>query len=306
MIVFLTALGVEHDAIRDLLTKVEQRTCTGGTIFDVGELAAHPGRQVALGVTGTGALAAATLTERALAAFSPTAMLFVGIAGGLRDWLEIGDVVVATKIHSYQGGRSEDDEFQVRPNAWLISHELEQIARRLPRDQRWHAGLPKTADGHVPAVHFEAVAAGDVMLNSRTSPEAERIRRNFNDAVAIEMESSGFAQAGHLHGRASMATVRAISDHADGTKSATDGRGGQRQAAASAAAFAVALAAAISERGEDEGGAGARPTTRRSVPTAPGTVRTSNTATNSQVGTQTGVNTGDIRVTWAGSWPSGD
>lgn len=304
MIVLLTALNVEHDAVRDLLTDVEERTCTGGTIFEVGELAAHPGRRVALGVTGTGALPAATLTERALTEFSPTAILFVGIAGGLRDWLEIGDVVVATKIHSYQGGRSEDDEFLVRPNAWLISHELEQLARRLPRDPRWHAGLPKAVGEHAPAVHFEAVAAGDVVLNSRTSAEAERIRRSFNDAVAIEMESAGFAHAGHLHGRVSMATIRAISDRADGTKNVTDGRGGQRLAATSAAAFATALAAAINERGEADGGVGARPGTP-SAPTAPMTVRNSNTNHGGRVGAQTGVNTGHIRVTWAGG-PDGE
>ncbi|WP_261569905.1 5'-methylthioadenosine/S-adenosylhomocysteine nucleosidase family protein [Frankia gtarii] len=295
MIVLLTALSVEHDAVRDLLTNVVQRTCAGGTIFEVGELAAHPGRKVALSVTGTGALPAATLTERALTEFKPTAVLFVGIAGGLCDWLEIGDVVVATKIQAYQGGRSEDDEFLIRPNAWLVSHELEQIARRLPRDPRWRAGLPTASGANAPAVHFEAVAAGDIVLNSRTSAEAERIRRSFNDAVAIEMESAGFAQAGHLHGRVSMATIRAISDRADGTKSTTDSRGAQRLAATSAAAFATALAAAINEPGEVDHSPRSE---RRTVPVDPGTVHNSNVNHNGWVGAQLGVNTGNFRLTW--------
>ncbi|SBW25298.1 5'-methylthioadenosine/S-adenosylhomocysteine nucleosidase [Protofrankia symbiont of Coriaria ruscifolia] len=296
MIVLLTALNAEYSAIRDHLPAAEPRTCTGGTIFDVGEPTGHPGRSVALGVLGAGALTAAALTERALTEFAPTAIFFVGVAGGLRDWLEIGDVVVATKIHAYQGGRSEDNEFLVRPNAWQVSHEVEQVARRLPRDPRWCAGLPGAAGRPAPAVHFEAVAAGDVVLNSRTSWIAEQLRRHHNDAVAIEMESSGFAQASHLHSRVSMATIRGISDRADGTKSATDSRGGQQLAAANAAAFAIALAAAVDERGEAAGRtAGGR------RPTPPVASHNTNINNGGQVGTQTGVNYGDIRTTWAGA-----
>ncbi len=299
MIVFLTALNVEYGAVRDLMTDAKPRTCTGGTIFDVGELSAHPGRKIALGVLGAGALTAAALTERALTEFSPATVLFVGVAGGLRPWLEIGDVVVATKIHAFQGGRSEDDKFLVRPNAWLISHEVEQVARRLPRDPRWRAGLSGGAAGQGPEVHFEAVAAGDVVLNSTTSWVAEHLHRHHNDAVAIEMESSGFAHAGHLHSRASTATIRGISDRADGTKSATDRKGGQQLAAASATAFATALAAAIDESG---GAAGKAATGRRPGPTAPTTFHNSNINNKGQVGSQTGVHFGDNRSTWPGQF----
>lgn len=298
MIVLLTALNVEHEAVRDLLVGVEEHSCAGGTIFEVGELASYPGRQVALSVTGTGGPAAATLTERAVSEFSPAAVMFVGIAGGLRDWLEIGDVVVATKIHGYQGGRSEDAEFLVRPNAWLISHEVEQLARRLPRDPTWRAGLPKDVGGTGPAVHFEAVAAGDVVLNSRISAEAKRIHRNFNDAVAVEMESAGFAHASHLHGRVPMATIRAISDRADGTKSATDGRGSQRLAAGNAAAFAAALAAAVDSRAESDGAVGTH-RTKRPAPAAPAVVHNTNN-NHGSVGAQNNVNYGEMRVTRSG------
>lgn len=295
MIVLLTALDVEYDAIRDHLGAVDQRTSIGGTIFDVGAPADHPGCGVALGLVGTGAVTAAALTERALTEFTPTAIFFVGVAGGLRDWLEIGDVIVATKIHSYQGGRSENDEFMLRPNVWQVSHEVEQVAHRLRRDPRWRAGLPGSGDRPAPAVYFEAVAAGDVVLNSKTSWVAEHLRRHHNDAVAIEKESSGFAQASQLHRRATMATIRGISDRADGTKSATDSGGGQQRAAASAAAFALALAAAV-----DEHGAAGNLADARRVP-SPATPDTTNIIKGGQVGAQTGVNYGHIHTTWAGA-----
>ncbi|WP_229796398.1 5'-methylthioadenosine/S-adenosylhomocysteine nucleosidase family protein [Saccharothrix coeruleofusca] len=285
----LTALQVEQRAVLEHLVDVEPHRHAAGTIFDVGTLAGQRNRRVALGVTGPGALGAATLTERAFAEFSPSAMMFVGVAGGLRDWLEIGDVVVATKVYSYHGGRSEDEEFLVRPRAWEISHAVEQTARRLPRDNAWAAALPET-----PGVHFEAIAAGDVVLNSTTSPVARKIRRNFNDAVAIEMESSGFALAGHLSGKVPMVTVRAISDRADGTKSTTDREGGQRVAARNAAAFAVALAAALDDD-ETPGGTAGAP---GNAPTLPTIRSTSVARDNAHVGQQIGVNFG-------AGWPGG-
>jgi adenosylhomocysteine nucleosidase len=77
--------------------------------------------------------------------------------------------------------------------------------------------------------------------NSRLSAEARWIRDHYNDALAIEMEAAGVAQAGHLNG-APIAVVRGISDLADGTKSTTADRKWQPAAAANAAAFAVQLA----------------------------------------------------------------
>ena len=278
MIVILTALPVEQEAVLEHLVDVREHRHSQGTLFDVGTLTAHPGRQVAVGVTGQGTLAAATLTERAIAEFSPAAVLFAGIAGGLRPWLEIGDVVVGTKVYAYQGGKSEDAEFLVRPRSWDISHELEQVARRVHRARTWH-------EPPAPEVCFEAIAAGDVVLNSTTSSVADALHRNYNDAVAVEMESAGMALAAHLAGRIPTAAVRGISDHADGTKSVTDGRGSQQLAARNAAAFAVALAAAIHD---DSGDGKPEP-----APFPP--LHNQNIAqTGANVGQQIGVNTGDF------------
>ncbi|APU15443.1 MULTISPECIES: 5'-methylthioadenosine/S-adenosylhomocysteine nucleosidase [Actinoalloteichus] len=298
MIVILTALPVEQQAVLEHLVDVEVHPHRAGTLFDVGSPAGRSATRVALGVTGPGTLGAAALTERAITEFSPRAVMFVGVAGGLRSWLEIGDVVVGTKIHAYHGGRSEDHAFLVRPRSWDASHELEQVARRLPRSDAWYGGLAGPGEGVAPSVHFEPIAAGDVVLNSGTSPVATRIRENFNDAVAIEMESSGFAIAGHLSGSVPMVTIRSISDHADGTKELTDGRGSQRIAARNAAAFAVALAAAIDEA------AGARNDQQSEA--EPGNadaggeaVRVSNVAQgNARVGQQFGVNHGGVTLTW--------
>ncbi|MFJ8959117.1 hypothetical protein ACIRG5_06970 [Lentzea sp. NPDC102401] len=283
MIVILTALPVEQEAVLEHLVDVREHRHAQGTLFDVGALVGRPDRQIALGVTGQGTLAAATLTERAIAEFSPSAVLFAGIAGGLRAKLGIGDVVVATKVYAYHGGKSENDEFLVRPRSWEISHDLEQLARRVRRHRAWCGPLAPPGEAPTPEVHFEAIAAGDVVLNSATSPIANVLHHNYNDAVAIEMESAGFALAAHLAGRIATATIRGISDRADGTKSVTDGQGSQRLAARNAAAFAVALAAAVHE---DTG-------TKSGSPKPLSPIRNRNIAREgATVGQQNGVNTG--------------
>lgn len=288
MIVIQTALPVEQEAVLEHLVDVEEHRHPHGTLFDVGTLAGHPGRRIVLGVTGPGTLAAAALTERAIAEFSPVAVLFVGVAGGLRSWLEIGDVVVGTKVYAYHGAKSEDDGILVRPRSWEISHELDQIARRVHRARTWHEPLAPPGESQAPEVYFEAIAAGDVVLNSKISVVAEDLRRNYNDAVAVEMESAGFALAGHLSGKVAAATVRGISDHADGRKAVADSRGGQRVAARNAAAFAVALAAAVHDRGgtHNDGEADAAPLPR---------VRNQNIArSGATVGQQNAVNNGSF------------
>jgi adenosylhomocysteine nucleosidase len=92
-----------------------------------------------------------------------------------------------------------------------------------------------------PKVHFGAIAAGEIVQNSRISHEAKWIREHYNDALAIEMEAAGVAQAGHLNG-SPVAIVRGISDRADGTKVTSEDGTWQPLVAANAAAFAIRLA----------------------------------------------------------------
>ncbi|MEU7786302.1 5'-methylthioadenosine/S-adenosylhomocysteine nucleosidase [Amycolatopsis sp. NPDC049159] len=237
-IVVLTALEVEYAAVRALLAGRRVETHRSGTRFEVGRPPRGRGSAV-LALTGQGNQAAAILTERAIATYDPRALLFVGVAGALHDDLEPGDVVVGTKVYGYHGGKDEDTGFRARPQAWEIPYELDQIARHVAREEDW---LP---EGRRPSVHFRPIAAGEVVLNSRTTPLAEQLRTNYDDAAAIEMESAGVAKAGHLNRNLPVVAVRGISDKADGHKHAADQAGWQPVAAANAAAFAFALAAEL-------------------------------------------------------------
>ncbi|MFI1996699.1 NB-ARC domain-containing protein [Actinoplanes sp. NPDC020271] len=229
-VVVLTALPLEYDAVsKHLHDRVACRHPVG-TQFEVGSLAA--GGRVAVAELGPGNFGAALVAGHAVEMFHPRAILFVGIAGALHVDFQLGDVVVATKVYSFQGGMATDDDFLARPQAYDGDWVLVQSARAVARARR--------AETDSIPVYFEPVAAGEVVLNSRTQPLAEQLKRSYNDAAAIEMESAGMARAGHMY-RTPTLTVRGISDRADGTNETVDAAGSQLLAAQNAANFAMAV-----------------------------------------------------------------
>lgn len=289
-IVILTAIDPEYRAVRAKLTNLKRHAHPMGTLFEVGRLAGHDS-QVALAQVGAGNHTAAVLAERAIAEFAPVALLFVGVAGRLRESLALGDIVVANRVYAYHGGTSLDDGLKSRPRAWEASHRALQIAQYVSRTGDWIHHLPDGTEP--PAMVFGAIAAGEIVQDSTISAEARWIREHYNDACAIEMEAAGVAQAAHLNDSLPVVVIRGISDPADGTKATADSAGWQSRAAANAAAFAAALAAELVEHLDDGRAAAARPSdTEHSHGTS-----TIVAKDNSRVGVQVKNNYGDI---WLG------
>ncbi|MFV2111203.1 purine phosphorylase [Micromonospora sp. LOL_025] len=288
LVVILTALNLEYDAVRSRLTDPRVHRHPAGTRFEVGRLGGN-GCRVALGLVGKGNHPAAVLAERAMAEFSPAAVIFVGVAGALWPSIRLGDVVVASQVYAYHGGTSEDDGLKARPKAWEIPHGAGQIAQHLARGGEWFRGRPGDA---VPRVHFAPIAAGEIVQDSAVSDQARWVRQHYNDAVAIEMEAAGVAQAGHLNRALPVVVVRGISDRADGTKTATDGENWQPRAVAHAAAFATALAQELVA----DGAASQRETAQRDRQTQMGMTNRNVASGNARVGVQAGQIHGNVTV----------
>ncbi|WP_217546961.1 5'-methylthioadenosine/S-adenosylhomocysteine nucleosidase [Streptomyces sp. GbtcB6] len=224
-VVVLTALPLEYEAVRAHLGSLRTIEHDAGTWAAIGPLDDTPW-QVALVQMGEGAVNAAVLTERAISWLRPQALLFVGVAGSLKKKkVKLGDVVFATKVYAYHGGRDTTEGFKVRPDSWRSSQRLDQAARHV---------LGTTA-------HFKPIAAGDVLLDSEVSAVAKHLKNHYEDAVAIEMEGNGVAHAAHLSNRVDAAVIRGISDLANGRKAKADASGSQLRAAARAAEAAFAI-----------------------------------------------------------------
>ncbi|SNX96551.1 Nucleoside phosphorylase [Geodermatophilus sabuli] len=239
----LCALPAEFEAVEATLTDLEERELPGGALFEEGRL---PGSQwtVAVGELGEGNVGAGVLAERAMNFFSPDLVLFVGVAGALKDDILVGDVVVATRVDAYAGGKAAED-FLARPQTWPAPFRMVQRARRVAGKKKWMPPELRRVDGAPPAVHLKPIAAGEVVLTSRDSPLYAHLRLHHNDAVAIEMEGVGLAQAAHLNDSLPALVIRGISDTTSPDKAELDAAGWQPRAAAHAASFATALLRAL-------------------------------------------------------------
>ncbi|GAV43380.1 5'-methylthioadenosine/S-adenosylhomocysteine nucleosidase [Streptomyces acidiscabies] len=226
LVAIITGLPLEYEAVRSLLTGLRERMIGTALSVEVGELP-DSAWQVALADASSAHIPATILIKDVVRQLRPDALLFVGIAGGLKDTVEVGDLVIATRIYAFQGGEQTPEGFYARPQSWDSSHRMEQTARSALRD--------------LTGVHFGAVTASDVVLNHEHSSLLDQLKRSYNDALAVEMEGAGVAHVAHLTTGLEMLTVRGISDVADPAKKPGDPRAAQSHAANRAAGAAAAV-----------------------------------------------------------------
>lgn len=249
-VVVLTALSVEYQAVRSLLEEVDETTHPeSGTVYEVGRLLwAEPPIRVAVAEIGAHNHRAGVEAERAISYFRPEVILFVGVAGGVKD-VKLGDVVAATKVYAYDSGKALEDRTAPRPEVMKSSYKLEQRARAEARKGRWQGYLGDgssagpahvSAAPEVPRVYVGPIAAGGQVISSAKSTIAKYLREFYGDTLAVEMEGAGFLHAAEVHANVEALVVRGISDLLDGKEEA-DRNGSQERAARHAAAFAFAV-----------------------------------------------------------------
>jgi len=236
-VVILTALSLEADAVRGHIETWQPEYHPKGTIYERGTFGS---KEVLLGVVGAGNVAAAQETERAINHFDPQLVLFVGVAGGLKD-VELGDVVAATKVYAYESG-VDRDTFLTRPEIGLSSYPLVQQARAVSRQSLWYSRIMPSPSVS-PKVYVGALAAGEKVVKSSEGAVASFLRQHYGDALAVEMEGAGFLRAAYASSVDAL-VVRGISDLLDG-KEYEDGSGSQERASSHAAAFAFEVLAAL-------------------------------------------------------------
>jgi|SRR5579859_1447605 len=248
-IVVLTALPVEFQAVREHISDIHEEVHPAGTIYKCGTFMVPAGNwDVALAQVGAGNPGAAFEAERAIQYFQPQMVLFVGVAGGLKEKdVRLGDVVAATKIYGYEFGKASK-RFQPRPEVGLVSYAMEQRARAEACEDEWRRRIKGSGASRSPAeaggphVLVGPIAAGEKVLKSRSVELAALLRATYDDALAIEMEGYGFLKAVHAHHSIQALVVRGISDLIEG-KDEADAQNWQEIASRHASAFAFEILA---------------------------------------------------------------
>ncbi len=240
----LTALPVEYQAVRAYLTKIREEMHPEGTVYKRGIFTAGERIwKIGLAQIGAGNPAAAFEIERAIAYFQPDVVLFVGVAGGLKD-VRLGDVVAATKVYGYESGKASLT-FMPRPEVGIATYPMEQRARAVASERDWLKRLKGSISDPPPHAFVGPIAAGEKVIASTRSPEWKFVRTNYGDALAVEMEGYGFLKAAHAHRNVDALIIRGISDLIDG-KSKADAANSQEIASRHASAFAFELLSKLS------------------------------------------------------------
>ena len=218
----LSALQEEQSSLLQHLQR-PRRTMHAGRVFWQGD---WHGRPVVLALSGIGKVAAATTATALVERFGVARIVFTGVAGGVGEGVQVGDVVVA---HDYV--QHDMDASPLFPR-W----ELPGYARsRLPCDPALTALLLEAAKacvvhgggqldlkkspGQVPhRVHHGLVASGDRFVSAAAEAQGLRtaLRDAGHDVLAVEMEGAAVAQVCHDYGLP-FAAMRTISDRADDT-----------------------------------------------------------------------------------------
>jgi len=244
--VILTAQANEWQAVCRYLTDQREEGHPQGTLYQRGTFAVHSdGWDVAVAEIGTGNNIAALETERAVSHFQPEVAFYVGSAGGLKD-VQVGDVVISTKVYGYESGKVTDEVFQLRPQVGNASYGLEQRARAEARSAAWLKRLDNDARQANPRAHLGPLAAGEIVIASNATQVLDFLRNHYNDALAVEMEGRGFLDAIRANQSVSAIIIRGISNLLYGTGGEATAES-RRIAAESAAAFAFEMLSKLRE-----------------------------------------------------------
>src|SRR5262245_44875102 len=164
--VILTAIPVEYLAVRAHLTDLHEEISHQGTVYERGKFFCSEALSWEVGIAeiGAGNVSAALEADRAITYFAPRVVLFVGVAGGIKD-VTIGDVVAATKVYGYESGKAQA-AFLPRPEVGNPSHRMEQRAQAEARKIDWLRRLPCAPSSIAPRVYVGPLAAGEKVIAS--------------------------------------------------------------------------------------------------------------------------------------------
>jgi adenosylhomocysteine nucleosidase len=211
----LSALAQEQQG---LIAQLDQPECVryAGRDFWCGRLL---GQRVVLALSRVGKVAAATTAAALIERFGCTRIVFTGVAGGVGNGVQVGDVVVGTSYVQHDMDASPlFPRFEVPLTEMSIFPANTQLAEELVQACRVAMLGFSNAPHQAAKVHEGLIASGDRFVNGAQEVVAlvAALHAAGHQPLAVEMEGAAVAQVCHDHGVAFVA-IRTISDRADDT-----------------------------------------------------------------------------------------
>lgn len=186
----IVAMRKELDLLLPLLNDSEESRMAGFE-FHRGKMGKH---DVMVMQCGIGKVNAAMGTLTLINAFLPDFVINSGVAGGADSTVSVMDIVVGARVAYHDvwcGPESELGQVQGLP---LYFEGAERLLQLLPDQDNLHKGL---------------ICSGDQFID--TIESVTRIKNNFPEALAVDMESGAIAQVCYLC-KVPFLALRVISD----------------------------------------------------------------------------------------------
>ena len=199
MIGFIGAMQIELDGIRENMTDKKSVTVSG-VEYVTGKLGKN---EIVTAVCGVGKVFAAVCAQTMILKFNPSLIINTGVAGGIADELNIGDVVVAEKVVQHDMDTSPiGDPVGLISGINKIYFETDANA-----SEALAASLAKFGINTVRGT----IATGDQFVSSS---EKKVYLQNTFGAAACEMEGGSIGHVCYLN-NTPFAVLRSISDKAN-------------------------------------------------------------------------------------------
>ena len=248
----LTTVDHETHAVNAHLTNPEMLIGEKDATYDYGHFSDPAGDWLVVhALTLQGNSDAGQVASKAFQEFGHFhAVMFVGVAGSLKEDIPIGSVIVGDYVHNAHDAKVGATETYARPISLRAARELLTAAQRLIISREWidlirapvEKELPDTAGypcDYPPFAVIKGIASGEEVVTSNESSRFAWINEHLNNCGAIETEGWGVMVAADYE-NASAIIVRGISDMCVGKHHEKD-KLHQPIASAHAAAFAFSI-----------------------------------------------------------------
>ena len=164
-----------------------------------GERGTMSGHNIVISKSGIGKVNAALATQNIISAHHPQAIISTGLAGGIDNVLHVSDIIAAshTVYHDVWCGSG---------NHW---GQVQGLPAQFEADQQLLQTAVKTAKNTSLPMHCGLVCTGDQFITDRDA--LNKIKENFPNALACDMESAAIAQTCYIHSTPFL-SLRVVSD----------------------------------------------------------------------------------------------
>ena len=201
MLGIIGAMEVEVKELREMMEHPQAQTVAGMTFYQ----GTIKGKEVVVVRSGIGKVNAGICSQILVDRYNVEGIINTGIAGSLKNEINIGDIVLATVAVQH--------DVDATGFGYPIGEIPQMGIKEFPADETLRALAEKCSKEANPDIQVFCgrVASGDQFISSKD--KKNWISENF-DAYCTEMEGAAIAQAAYLNNIPYL-VVRAISDKAD-------------------------------------------------------------------------------------------